>query len=73
MAQVYRTQAEIIKKNKEKEEEMTFSIKARCKDGELLYLRKTSEAALKKARVAAFVIGTVDQDATNPILAFRRT
>ena len=29
---------------------MSFSIKARCKDGELLYRRKTPEAALKKAR-----------------------
>jgi hypothetical protein len=29
---------------------MRFSIKARCKDGELLYRRKTAEAALKKAR-----------------------
>jgi hypothetical protein len=29
---------------------MSFSIKARCKDGELLHRRKTAEAALKKAR-----------------------
>jgi hypothetical protein len=29
---------------------MSFSIKAKCKDGELLHRRKTPEAALKKAR-----------------------
>jgi hypothetical protein len=29
---------------------MRFSIKARCKHGELLHRRKTAEAALKKAR-----------------------
>jgi hypothetical protein len=27
-----------------------FSIKAKCKDGEILYRRNTPEAALKKAR-----------------------
>ena len=29
---------------------MSFSIKAKCRDGELLHRRKTAEAALKKAR-----------------------
>ena len=29
---------------------MSFSIKAMCKHGELVHRRKTSEAALKKAR-----------------------
>jgi hypothetical protein len=29
---------------------MRFSIKAKCKDGERLYRRKSAEAALKKAR-----------------------
>ena len=29
---------------------MSFSIKARCKDGDLFNRRKTPEAALKKAR-----------------------
>lgn len=29
---------------------MRFSIKAKCKDGEILHRRKTPEAALKKAR-----------------------
>jgi len=29
---------------------MSFSIKAKCKDGGLLHRRKTAEAALKKAR-----------------------
>jgi hypothetical protein len=29
---------------------MSFSIKAKCKDGSLLHRRKTAEAALKKAR-----------------------
>ena len=29
---------------------MSFSIKAKCKDGEILHRRKTPEAALKKAR-----------------------
>jgi hypothetical protein len=29
---------------------MSFSIKARCKDGKLLYRRKTPEVAIKKAR-----------------------
>ena len=29
---------------------MSFSIKAKCRDGELLHRRKTPEAALKKAR-----------------------
>lgn len=31
---------------------MSFSIKAMCKHGELVHRRKTSEAALKKARSA---------------------
>jgi hypothetical protein len=29
---------------------MSFSIKAKCRHGELLHRRKTAEAALKKAR-----------------------
>ena len=29
---------------------MSFSIKAKCRDGELFHRRKTAEAALKKAR-----------------------
>ena len=29
---------------------MRFSIKAKCRDGEILHRRKTPEAALKKAR-----------------------
>ena len=29
---------------------MPFTIKAKCKDGELLHRRKTAEGALKKAR-----------------------
>jgi hypothetical protein len=29
---------------------MRFSVKAKCKDGEILHRRKTAEAALKKAR-----------------------
>ena len=29
---------------------MTFSVKAKCKDGEILHRRKTPEAALRKAR-----------------------
>ncbi len=29
---------------------MSFSIKAKCRDGELIHRRKTAEAALKKAR-----------------------
>jgi hypothetical protein len=32
---------------------MSFSIKARCQHGELVYRRKTSQAALKKARELA--------------------
>jgi hypothetical protein len=52
LAQAFRTQAELIKKNKKKQEkeEMRFSIKAKCRDGEILHRRKTPEAALKKAR-----------------------
>ena len=34
----------------EKEEKMSFSIKAMCKHGALLHRRKTAESALKKAR-----------------------
>ena len=50
LAQAFRTQAEIIKKNKKKKKKMSFSIKAMCKHGELVHRRKTAEAALKKAR-----------------------
>jgi hypothetical protein len=52
LAQAFRAQAEIMKKNKknQKKKEMRFSIKAKCKDGEILHRRKTPEAALKKAR-----------------------
>src|SRR5258708_2433835 len=35
---------------KEKEEEMSFTVKAMCRHGELMHRRKTEEAALKKAR-----------------------
>src|SRR5258708_1168096 len=34
----------------EKEEKMSFSIKAMCQHGDLVHRRKTAEAALKKAR-----------------------
>ena len=50
LAQAFRAQAEIIKKNKKKKKKMSFSIKAMCKHGELIHRRKTAEAALKKAR-----------------------
>ena len=51
LAQAFRTQAEIIKKEEqEKEKEMSFSIKAKCQHGELIHRRKTAEAALRKAR-----------------------
>src|SRR3954453_20267205 len=38
---------------KKEEEKMSFSIKAMCKHGELVHRRKTSEAALQKAREMA--------------------
>ena len=50
LAQAFRTQAGIVKKNKKMKKEMRFSIKARCQHGELIHRRKTAEAALKKAR-----------------------
>ena len=50
LAQAFRIQAEIIKKTQEKEEKMSFSIKATCQHGDLVHRRKTADAALKKAR-----------------------
>jgi hypothetical protein len=44
---------------------MSFSIRARCKDGELLHRRKTAEAALKKAREMSR-IGCYDIYITTP-------
>ena len=48
LAQAFRAQAEIIKKNKKKKKKMSFSIKAMCKHGELVHRRKTAEAASRR-------------------------
>ena len=44
---------------------MSFSIKAKCKDGGLLHRRKTADAALKKAREMARA-GCYDITITTP-------
>ena len=44
---------------------MTFTVRGMCKHGELLHRRKTSEAALKKARELA-VMGCYDVHIITP-------
>ena len=45
-----RAQADVVKRKEEKEEKMSFTVKATGKSGEFMCRRKTSEAALRKAR-----------------------
>ena len=44
---------------------MSFSIRAKCKDGEILHRRKTPEAALRKAREMSHT-GCYDVHITTP-------
>ena len=50
LAQAFRNPGRDHQEEQEKEEEMSFSIKAMCQHGDLVHRRKTAEAALKKAR-----------------------